>query len=240
MTVYFITEKGRTDGPVKIGVTADLTKRLNGLQTGHHRELQVIATLEGGRETEAYLHEMLARWRIRGEWYSRTAEVEEAIERAKLTGRASLPLSDPGLATRVFTPNQDVAQAKRLCREITDRVMPDRAVPERTAWLARKLQKSCPAMTERRIKTLYFGEAKRVDYSEMMALIDLRDRLHQHCTDRSLTVTAPIIVRLMSELGTPLSPQSEEIIDRHIRLCADRLQADRAEWGFNADLGDAR
>lgn len=235
MTVYFVTEKGTSSGPVKIGVTIELEKRLSSLQTGHHQELEVIASLEGGRETEAYLHESLAAHRIRGEWFTRSPEVEAAIERARTTGASALPLNDPGLPVRkTFSVSQDVEKAQALCRDLIGQVVPRESSENQTAWLARKLRRSCPSITARRVKTFLYAEARRIDHFEMMALIDLRDQLNRHCEDRSQIITIPIISNLMAEIGTPFNPDQQAITDRYLNECVERLRADRLDWGFDS------
>lgn len=67
MAVYFIQAGG--NGPVKIGRTEDPENRLRYLQTAHYEELQIIRVIDGGAETEAWLHRHYSRWRVRGEWF---------------------------------------------------------------------------------------------------------------------------------------------------------------------------
>ena len=65
--IYFIT-----DGDyVKIGVAANVNKRLSGLQTGNVKELRVIKKIYSNEpyETEAKLHSEYSKHHIRGEWY---------------------------------------------------------------------------------------------------------------------------------------------------------------------------
>lgn len=77
-TVYFI---GSTDGPIKIGIALDVSKRLKGLQTSHPSKLAVLATTAGGREQEKAYHCQFADSRMAGEWFERTPELLGEIER---------------------------------------------------------------------------------------------------------------------------------------------------------------
>ena len=66
--VYFVQIE---TGPIKIG-TSDIVSfkgRLEGLQNGSPHPLRVLATIAGDRSLERDLHEQLAAYRIRGEWF---------------------------------------------------------------------------------------------------------------------------------------------------------------------------
>lgn len=241
MTVYFITVKGRTDAPVKIGMTADLDQRLSGLQTSHHEELEVVASLAGGRETESYLHEALAASHIRGEWFARTFDVDAAIARAIAAGAGSLPISDPGIAVRSRRGSeQDADLAKSICRSVASTVLPNHDMEARVRWLHRKLSRICEGVSYRRTRALYQGEVQRVDYFEMSALMDIQADLKRHCADRSMAATGPILIDYMAEAGTPLSPRARDLSEKFIAQAVERLRADREEWGFRLPDGDAR
>lgn len=67
-------------GPVKIGVSTDVPSRIRSLQTGIPQPLILLATFPGCRSKERRLHERLARYRIRGEWFSPAPEVLAAAE----------------------------------------------------------------------------------------------------------------------------------------------------------------
>jgi hypothetical protein len=76
--VYFIS-----DGTaIKIGVSTDPSRRVKGLQTSHHRQLQVLATIPGGYEKEAELHGIFASTRLAGEWFEDTPELRAYISQA--------------------------------------------------------------------------------------------------------------------------------------------------------------
>lgn len=63
--VYFIRSFDR----VKIGFTADLTKRFKQLKTGASNPIRILAVVPGTQDTEAYFHSMFADYRVNGEWF---------------------------------------------------------------------------------------------------------------------------------------------------------------------------
>jgi hypothetical protein len=69
MPVYMI-QAGGEHGPVKIGVTDDVEKRLIGMQTGNHLRLAVMRLFEGGPVEERALHQRFDDLRLNGEWFS--------------------------------------------------------------------------------------------------------------------------------------------------------------------------
>ncbi len=78
--VYFITEVG-ADIPVKIGVTNDAYSRIAGLSTGNYRGLEIKwhwHPHKDAEKDEKKIHEILAKHRIRGEWFN--IHWEDALE----------------------------------------------------------------------------------------------------------------------------------------------------------------
>lgn len=63
--VYFI--QGESGGPIKIGITTDLAKRLKAIP--YHEPLRVLAILPGGHVQESELHQRFADLRLSGEWF---------------------------------------------------------------------------------------------------------------------------------------------------------------------------
>lgn len=73
MYVYFI--RAGFTGPIKIGVAANVQRRLETLQTGNHLPLYIIATIKYSGRAEAYekerkFHKLFSNKRLRGEWFS--------------------------------------------------------------------------------------------------------------------------------------------------------------------------
>jgi len=82
--VYFISSD---DGPIKIGSTWDVRKRLSNLQTASPHKLKILATTGGGNFMEIHYHGRFKEHRIRGEWFARHPDVMAEIERLAKSGR---------------------------------------------------------------------------------------------------------------------------------------------------------
>lgn len=66
--IYFV-QAGK-GGDVKIGYTEnDINKRFADLQSANSKQLVLLATLDGNRNTERALHRQFKNDRVRGEWY---------------------------------------------------------------------------------------------------------------------------------------------------------------------------
>ena len=72
--IYFI--RCGTDGPIKIGWTANLKERLANLQSANPAELVLLGSRSGTQEQEKELHARFASQRLRGEWFSWSLELE--------------------------------------------------------------------------------------------------------------------------------------------------------------------
>jgi len=82
--VYFI-RLGK-NGPVKIGYSANLKKRVRTIGMLMPDHLVVEATLPGGRELELRLHQALHASRRRNEWFNSTHDVNAVISIARMKG----------------------------------------------------------------------------------------------------------------------------------------------------------
>ena len=80
--VYFI--RSQRGGPVKIGIACCVDSRVASLQTAHPYPLEVVATIpHGGRPKERELHKRFGNYRLNGEWFEWSAEMEEFINGIK-------------------------------------------------------------------------------------------------------------------------------------------------------------
>ena len=66
--VYYI---GASDGPVKVGITTSIKRRLAELQTGSPQQLHLLGWVRGDAQVEQQLHAALKPHQIRGEWFER-------------------------------------------------------------------------------------------------------------------------------------------------------------------------
>jgi len=79
--IYFIRAKG--SGAVKIGFTdGDPRRRLSQLQTGNHEPLELIGTSHGDKADESYIHEVLHKYHLNGEWFEGHADVIDYVKKS--------------------------------------------------------------------------------------------------------------------------------------------------------------
>jgi hypothetical protein len=96
-TTYFI---GGESGPIKIGATYDVAKRLSSLQCGCPITLSVLATAPGGRPVERAYHQRFAAHRSHREWFTRAPEIMTEIDR--LRGENKCDTSDGSADSEFF------------------------------------------------------------------------------------------------------------------------------------------
>jgi hypothetical protein len=84
-TAGFVYVIGMEDDPtaVKIGFAVDVEQRLMQLQISSHHTLKVLALTKGTMATEKETHCRFATDYIRGEWFRRSAQIEEFISKNK-------------------------------------------------------------------------------------------------------------------------------------------------------------
>jgi hypothetical protein len=85
-TFVYIAQCGEA---VKIGVAVDVGKRIRGLQTAAADPIRVLRAIRHSfrrvaRSNEAGLHRRFAKSRVRGEWFTATAELLVAIATMKV------------------------------------------------------------------------------------------------------------------------------------------------------------
>lgn len=74
--VYFIS-----DGEaIKIGTSTRPDRRVRALQTSHPRRLRIVGVMRGGAALEQELHRKFRRVRLKGEWFSDCAEINDFID----------------------------------------------------------------------------------------------------------------------------------------------------------------
>jgi hypothetical protein len=69
------------NGPIKFGYASNVYKRMAQMQVSHHEVLHLRACEEVGDDLKAerMIHENLAQYRIRGEWFRPTEPVLEVV-----------------------------------------------------------------------------------------------------------------------------------------------------------------
>ncbi len=79
-SVYFV--QGESGGPIKIGYTTNMKRRIILLQNGYPEKLVVLALTPGTKETEEVIHIELQKHRLHGEWFAPHAEVLKKVAEA--------------------------------------------------------------------------------------------------------------------------------------------------------------
>ena len=74
--VYFVSSGRGKRAPIKIGVSKNVDKRVDELQTGNPNKLYILSiiectTVKRAYNLEGYLHHKLKRFRLVGEWFRR-------------------------------------------------------------------------------------------------------------------------------------------------------------------------
>jgi hypothetical protein len=149
----YITQAGE-GGPVKIGFSARLTTRMRTLSTGTHEALRVLRVIEGGHETERWMHERFAASRRRGEWFNFDPEMMTVLP------------PDPD-TLRVEEQKQTEDLHKMLCemRECVLRVASD-LPPEGKIVDRLKLAAERYNLPFSRVRAFYYLQARTVLASE--------------------------------------------------------------------------
>lgn len=83
-TIYFLAIKG--GDRIKIGFSTEPRSRFASLQSWCPYELETLHTLKGHKIIESYCHAVLAKHRVRGEWFARCPDVLDFIERVRISG----------------------------------------------------------------------------------------------------------------------------------------------------------
>lgn len=91
MTVYFITRRNDPDGLVKIGVSSNVERRVYSMTTANPEGFDILATVDGGKETEAYLHERFADDRIIREWFKPSDALMKLVAEIERIGVLAFP-----------------------------------------------------------------------------------------------------------------------------------------------------
>jgi hypothetical protein len=131
--VYFMRRVDGT-GPIKIGNTSAPQQRLREINLTCESELQILALAPGGFTAERAVHLKFASERIRGEWFSPSAELAEFIDKVEATGE--LPLLPEERREMVFAERylagdtyQRIANDHGLSRERVRQILRSHGVP---------------------------------------------------------------------------------------------------------------
>ena len=79
--VYFV-EAG-LGGPVKIGWTQDVERRIAELQTANAHKLNLLGTVVGTMEDEASTHARFSHLRLEAEWFTNSPEIHQFLKNSR-------------------------------------------------------------------------------------------------------------------------------------------------------------
>jgi hypothetical protein len=122
--VYFL--QSEDGGPIKIGATNDVAKRIFELQTARADKLILLAAVSGDMMLERALHLHFASARVKGEWFSPVPELVKLINEATQSGSISIPSRETGTGESCDT-SQIVT-----CHSVPDCTVPSCTDPEET------------------------------------------------------------------------------------------------------------
>ena len=95
-SVYFV----RCRTAVKVGVSMDIKRRLEGLRAGCPEPVELLATFPGGRALEEWIHAKLASCRLHHEWFQACPAVDHLILELNEKGVPSIDRILGDLSTR--------------------------------------------------------------------------------------------------------------------------------------------
>jgi hypothetical protein len=149
---------------VKIGRAEDVESRIADLQTSNHERLHVLRVIDTYYETEFAFHARFADLRIHGEWFQFDPEMLTYIPEPpeKIGRRRNYHVSRKASLDEAFVL---VEKAYRSYR----------AFESRGAFIKRLAR--FLGVSERRARSLMYGEARRVDAEELVDLRNLVERL---------------------------------------------------------------
>jgi len=77
--VYFVT--AGEGGPIKIGWSQDVSRRMEELQTANPHPLVLLATIRGTMADEARCHSLFRKHQIQSEWFAHVPEILDFLKR---------------------------------------------------------------------------------------------------------------------------------------------------------------
>lgn len=120
--VYFL--QSEDGGPIKIGATNDVAKRMFELQTARADKLVLLTAVPGDMMLERSLHLHFAAARVKGEWFTPVPELVRLINDATESGVI-------GDLSRVPAgPEPRDASQFVTCHSVPSRTVPSRTVPD--------------------------------------------------------------------------------------------------------------
>lgn len=162
MTIYFAEQ--HENGLIKIGYSTRPEQRRTSIQSSASAPVRIVATIDGGKETEQLIHHQLAESRHFGEWFKPTKQVLDFIESVKGVGFDGKPIKRDKDGSFV---NEAAIEDLRIASElVTLAVGPVWSGETKTSALESrllpKLRQINPAWTMRKLRTIQYGESTNI------------------------------------------------------------------------------
>jgi hypothetical protein len=164
--VYFARA---TDSRIKIGFTADSSKRLANLSSAIGRDIELLATVPGSRDLEQHLHERFAAARDKGEWFLPTEDLLGFIERVRANGSLAIPAGFNPLPKDKKPVSDEKAEAELAKRLIWKCAGPSSWEEGKPAVLARAARHA--GLTYSKSRRIAYGEKVTITYSDMVRMM---------------------------------------------------------------------
>jgi len=177
MPVYFVS---RIDDPstVKIGHTDDLETRLQVIAGSFPQGIELVGLAAGGRDVEVAFHQAFHAYRVEGEWFKRTIIVESVITSLKdnIYGKRIFRRKEVHGLTGDNPIERDRIAARLLLQECMSVEKAGVSLASRQEKVFERLHQMNPLWTRRRVRGIWEGAIKRVDFYEIRDLLRVADR----------------------------------------------------------------
>lgn len=143
--VYFIQDITH-QGPIKIGVSRNVEKRLKSLQNASPLKLKCLGIIAGGRDLERTLHIRFAPSRLHGEWFSPEKKLLQYIRKYAISLNSSKLMYRPKIKTTPISVPINTEVHKHLKRAATQynlktNQLAGHAIEEYVSWLLKQEKK---------------------------------------------------------------------------------------------------
>ena len=105
--VYFM--QAQTGGPIKIGWSADVRRRMESFQPGCPIPLKIILCVRGSIYDEQIIHKKFSRFRLHGEWFEPAAELLQFLDVLRSHKRITRSIVESGCTKVVPFAQSDSA-----------------------------------------------------------------------------------------------------------------------------------
>lgn len=174
MTVYFMQQQGG-EYLIKIGFSDLPDRRISAIRRAETEPVEILASIDGGREVERMLHKQLDADRVRGEWFRPSQRVQEMVQTAQ-------SVSHPKRHKSINVTYDETAEDIRIAFDLLHKAIGYFPGGEsRSATMEKSilpmLQEVNPMWTARRLRGLYGRENSNIPHWIIRNLTELLNDL---------------------------------------------------------------